>query len=184
MARVAIQAKISVMFATAPAPFAPFAPFDYRQLVNAISDAIVVADASGKITVWNPGAERMFGHTAEEALGQSLDLITPERLRARHWSGYHHTMATGITKYGNDLLKVPAVHKDGRAMSIAFTVAMLFTPEQKVSAIVAVIRDETARFNEERALRKQLAELQTTVQAGLQGAVQAGLSAEVKPVAS
>ena len=81
-----------------------------------------------------------------------------------------------ITKYGNDLLKVPAVHKDGRAMSIAFTVAMLFTPEQKVSAIVAVIRDETARFNEERALRKQLS--------ALQGAVQAGLSAEVKPEAS
>ena len=72
MARVAIQAKISVMFATAPAPFAPF---DYGQLVAAISDAIVVADASGKIIVWNPGAERMFGHTAEEALGQSLDLI-------------------------------------------------------------------------------------------------------------
>jgi hypothetical protein len=74
-------------------------------------------------------------------------------------------MATGITKYGNDLLRVPAVHKDGRAMSIAFTVAMLFTPEQKVSAIVAVIRDETARFNEDRALKKRLTELEAAVAA-------------------
>jgi hypothetical protein len=98
-------------------------------------------------------------------LGNSLDLITPERLRARHWEGYHKSMATGITKYGNDLLRVPAVHKDGRAMSIAFTVAMLFTPEQKVSAIVAVIRDETARFNEDRALKKRLAELEAAVAA-------------------
>ena len=64
-------------------------------------------------------------------------------------------MATGTTKYGNDLLRVPAMHKDGRALSIAFTVAMLFTPDSKVDAVVAIIRDETARFNEERALRKR-----------------------------
>ncbi len=139
--------------------------FDYQQLVGAISDAVIVADASGNIIVWNAGAERMFGHSTAQALGQSLDLITPERLRARHWTGYHHSMATGTTKYGNDLLKVPAVHKDGRAMSIAFTVAMLFAPDDKVSAIVAVIRDETARFTEERAMRKQIADLQAQVKA-------------------
>jgi PAS domain S-box-containing protein len=129
---------------------------DCQQLVAVISDAVVVSDAGGAITLWNAAAERMFGYTEAEALGNSLDLITPERLRQRHWVGYHKSIATGITKYGNDLLRVPAVHKDGRAMSIAFTVAMLFTPEQKVSAIVAVIRDETTRFNEDRALRKRL----------------------------
>ncbi len=137
--------------------------FDYQQLVGAISDAVVVADASGKIIVWNGAAERMFGHSAAQALGQSLDLITPERLRARHWAGYYQSMATGTTRYGSTLLKVPAVHQDGRAMSIAFTVAMLKTADQKVSAIVAVIRDETARFAEERSLRQQLAELQAQV---------------------
>jgi PAS domain S-box-containing protein len=138
---------------------------DCQQLVAAVGDAIIAADASGAITLWNPGAARMFGYTEEEALGQSLDLITPERLRNRHWEGYHKSMASGTTKYGNDLLRVPATHKDGRAMSIAFTVAMLFTPEQKVGAIVAVIRDETTRFNDERALKKRVAELEAQMAA-------------------
>jgi PAS domain S-box-containing protein len=133
---------------------------DCHQLVAAVGDAIIASDASGAITLWNPGAVRMFGYTEDEALGQSLDLITPERLRNRHWEGYNKSMATGTTKYGNDLLRVPATHKDGRAMSIAFTVAMLFTPENKVGAIVAIIRDETARFAEERALKKRVAELE------------------------
>ncbi len=138
---------------------------DCQQIIAGIGDAVIVSDAGGAIILWNAAAERMFGYTEAEALGNSLDLITPERLRARHWEGYHKSMATGITKYGNDLLRVPAVHKDGRAMSIAFTVAMLFAPEQKVSAIVAVIRDETARFNEDRALKKRLAELEAAVAA-------------------
>ena len=133
---------------------------DCHQLVAAVGDAIIASDANGAITLWNPGAARMFGYTEEEAIGQSLDLITPERLRNRHWEGYNKSMATGTTKYGNDLLRVPAVHKDGRAMSIAFTVAMLFTPENKVGAIVAIIRDETVRFAEERALKKRVAELE------------------------
>jgi PAS domain S-box-containing protein len=138
---------------------------DCQQIIAGIGDAVIVSDASGAIILWNAAAERMFGYTEAEALGNSLDLITPERLRARHWEGYHKSMATGTTKYGNDLLRVPAVHKDGRAMSIAFTVAMLFTPEKKVSAIVAVIRDETARFNEDRALKKRLTELEAQVAA-------------------
>lgn len=137
---------------------------DCHQLVAAVGDAIIAADANGAITLWNAGAERMFGYTEEEAFGQSLDLITPERLRHRHWEGYNKSMATGTTKYGNDLLRVPAVHKDGRAMSIAFTVAMLFTPGNKVGAIVAIIRDETVRFNDERALKKRVAELEAQLQ--------------------
>ena len=136
---------------------------DCKQLVAAVGDAIIAADANGAITLWNPGAQHLFGYSEEEALGKSLDLITPERLRNRHWEGYHKSMATGTTKYGNDLLRVPATHKDGRAMSIAFTVAMLFTPENKVSAIVAVIRDDTTRFNDDRALRKRLAEAEAKV---------------------
>jgi len=104
----------------------------------------------------------MFGFTPDEALGNSLDLIIPERLRGRHWSGYEKTMATGETRYGHDVLRVPAVHKDGRSLSIAFTVALLHSAEadQSVTGIVAVIRDETSRFTEERNLRKRLAELE------------------------
>lgn len=133
---------------------------DFKQLVEAVGDAIVVCDANGAITLWNPAAERLFGFAESEALGQSLDLIIPERQRQRHWDGYHKTMQTGQTRYGNDVLRVPALHKDGRALSIAFTVAMLFSAEKKVTAIIAIIRDETARFNEERSLRKRLAELE------------------------
>jgi PAS domain S-box-containing protein len=135
---------------------------DFKQLIEAVGDAIVVCDASGAITLWNPAAERMFGFTENEALGQSLDLIVPERQRQRHWDGYHKTMETGQTRYGHDVLRVPALHKDGRALSIAFTVGMLYSAEQKVTAIVAIIRDETARFSEERSLRKRLAELEAT----------------------
>ena len=134
---------------------------DFKQLVEAIGDAIVASDASGAITLWNPAAQRMFGYTESEALGQSLDIIIPQRQQQRHWDGYHKTMATGQTKYGNDVLRVPAVHKDGSARSIAFTVALLHSPDQKVSAIVAAIRDETSRFAEERSLRKRLTELET-----------------------
>jgi PAS domain S-box-containing protein len=134
---------------------------DLQALVGAIGDAMVVCDAKGAIVLWNAAAQRMFGHTEAEALGQSLDLIIPERLRKRHWDGYEKTMATGITRYGNDVLKVPAVDKAGRAMSIAFTVAMLHDAEGQVSAIASVIRDETDRFGEERALKKRLAELES-----------------------
>lgn len=113
-----------------------------------------------------PAAERIFGFTEAEALGRSLDLIIPERQRQRHWDGYHKTMDTGITKYGADLLRVPALHKDGRTLSIAFTVSMLFSPQREVSGIVAIVRDETARFAEERKLRARLLEAETTIKEG------------------
>jgi PAS domain S-box-containing protein len=135
---------------------------DLKQLVDAVGDAIVVCDAGGAIIFWNPAAQRMFGFSAAEALGQSLDLIIPERQRQRHWDGYHKTMATGQTRYGNDVLRVPALHKEGRPLSIAFTVAMLHSPQQEVTAIVAIIRDETARWSDERNLRARLAKLETT----------------------
>ncbi len=138
---------------------------DFEALVSTMGDAVVVSDASGAITVWNRGAERIFGYTQAEALGKSLDIMIPERLQKRHWDGYNQTMSTGETKYGNDLLKVPAAHKDGRALSIAFTVTMLFSPDGKPEAIAAVIRDETERFSEERALRKRLADVEAQLAA-------------------
>lgn len=138
---------------------------DFHQLVAAVGDAIVVSNARGAITLWNPAAERMFGFTESEALGRSLDLIIPERQRQRHWEGYARTMETGITRYGDEVLRVPALHKDGHSLSIAFTVALLLGPDQKPTAIAAVMRDETVRFNEERNLRKRLAELEAKVAA-------------------
>ena len=133
---------------------------DYQQLVEAIGDAVVVCDAAGAIVVWNDAAVRMFGFTRDDALGKSLDLIIPERQRGRHWDGYNKSMATGQTRYGSDVLRVPALHKDGRTLSIAFTVAMLYDDARKVTAIVAVVRDETGRWAEERQLRVRLAQLE------------------------
>jgi PAS domain S-box-containing protein len=134
-------------------------PFDFEAFVQTAGDAIVAAGADGSIILWNHAAERIFGHTEEEALGRSLDLIIPERLRLRHWEGYRKVMATGETRYGADILRVPALHKEGRRLSIAFTVALLYSGAE-VQAIVAIIRDETSRWEHERALRKRLAELE------------------------
>jgi PAS domain S-box-containing protein len=136
------------------------AKIDYRQLLTAIGDGVVVADADGKIIFWNPGAERIFGFAESEAIGKTLDLIVPERQRQRHWEGYDKTMQTGQTRYGNDLLRVPALHKEGHPLSIAFTVAMLHAADGKVSAIVAIVRDETKRWAEERDLRRRIGELE------------------------
>ena len=131
---------------------------DYKQLVEVLGDALVVADASGVISLWNAAAERLFGFTKAEALGNSLDLIIPERFRARHWAGYEKAMASGDTRYNGALLRVPAVTKNGRPLSIAFTVAILFGAERRVTGIVAVIRDDTRQFSEERVLHKIFAE--------------------------
>ena len=131
-----------------------------EDFVQAAADAIIAAATDGKIILWNPAATRLFGFTAEEALGQSLDLIIPERLRARHWEGYRQVMATGHTKYGSEVLRVPAQHKDGKTLSIAFTVSLLDAPNGAGRIISAIIRDETTRWNEERDLRRRLAELE------------------------
>jgi PAS domain S-box-containing protein len=133
---------------------------ELHQLVEAIGDAVIVADRGGAIALWNPAAERIFGFTETEALGRSLDLIIPERQREKHWNGYNMTMQTGQTRYATDILRVPALHKEGHRLSIAFTVALLYSAENEVTGIAAVVRDETSRFNEERDLRKRLEALE------------------------
>jgi PAS domain S-box-containing protein len=133
---------------------------EFEALVNAVGDAVAVCDADGKIIFWNGAAERIFGFTQAEALGSSLDIIIPERMRERHWDGYHKTMETGQTRYGNDVLRVPAIGKGGKPLSIAFTVALLYGLDGKVAAIASIIRDETERFNQDRTLRKRLHELE------------------------
>ena len=133
---------------------------DLNQLVGCVGDAIIAVDAHEKIVMWNPAATRIFGYSEVEALGNTLDLIVPERQRHRHNEGCRKSMETGITRYGTSLLKVPALHQNGSMLSIAFTVGMLFDEHQKVNGIVAVIRDETERFAEERALKKRLLELE------------------------
>lgn len=134
-------------------------------VLNTVSDAILVSDREGVVRFWNPGAVRIFGFAVEEAEGQSLDLIIPERLRARHWEGYRQVMATGRTRYGaGDLLSVPALTKDGREISVEFTIIVLPDAAGQVAGMAAILRDVTARFQELRSLRRKVAEL--TAQAG------------------
>jgi PAS domain S-box-containing protein len=133
---------------------------DLHQLIETVGDAVIVSDANEKITLWNPAATRIFGYTEQEAMGKTLDLIVPERQRQRHSEGYSKSMVTGTTRYGTSLLKVPAKHKDGSTLSIAFTVGMLFDANKKANGVVAIIRDETTRFAEERALKKRLSDLE------------------------
>jgi len=142
---------------------------DRALMVDAIGDAVIVSDVKGDVIVWNPAAERLFGWTAAEAMGQSMEMIIPERLRKRHWEGYDKSMQTGQTRYAHDVLRVPAVDKAGRAMSIAFTVFMLFGPDGKPSACGSVIRDETERFTQDRELRKRVADLEARLAAGAAG---------------
>lgn len=130
-----------------------------QALLESSSDAIVATDREGRIVLWNPGAVRIFGFSAEETFGQLLDLIIPENLRARHWEGFHQVMATGTSRYGDgDLLSVPALTKDGRRISVEFTIAMLRDDRGQAAGTVAVMRDITKRFEEVRALRRKLAE--------------------------
>ena len=137
-----------------------YGSIDLASLINAAGDAIIAVDNDGKIVLWNPAAERIFGFTGADAVGQSLDLIIPERFRERHWEGFRKVMRTGETRYGADVLRVPALHKDGRPLSIAFTVALLKSPGSEAFTIAAIVRDETQRWNEERELRRRLAELE------------------------
>ena len=128
-------------------------------LIREAPDAIIFADAEGVIRFWNRGAERIFGFAEAEALGESLDIIVPDNLRVRHWEGFSATMRTGSTRYGSgEILAVPALRKDGKRISIEFTIVPFRDNHARMIGIAAMLRDVTARFEELRALRRQLAE--------------------------
>jgi PAS domain S-box-containing protein len=123
------------------------------------SDAIIATDRGGVVNFWNQGAVRIFGFPANEAVGQSLDLIIPENLRPRHWDGYQRVMATGESRYADgELLSVPAITKDGRRISVEFTIILLRDKEDRLAGTVALLRDVTTRFEETRKLRRELAD--------------------------
>jgi PAS domain S-box-containing protein len=128
-------------------------------LVESADDAVIVADASGAIRYWNPAAEAMFGHSHEDAIGASLDIIIPEKLRDRHWDGYRRVMATGETSYAGRMLAVPALRADGSRISVEFTVTLLRDPAGSVWGIGAILRDVTARWEQQRALQRELRDL-------------------------
>jgi PAS domain S-box-containing protein len=137
-----------------------------RKIVEHSPMAILFADREGKIRLWNAGAETVFGYTAKEALGQSLDLIVPERQRARHWEGWVKVMATGVTKYGRDPLAVPAVRKDGTRISIEFNVVLVRTDSGELAGVAAMVQDVTARWQKQKEMNARLAALEAGAKEG------------------
>ena len=138
-----------------------------RRIVDSSPDAILIADRGGTVRYWNAAAQRVFGFTAAEAVGSSMDLIIPERLRRRHWDGWETTMRTGVTRYGEgQLLAVPALHKDARQLSIEFSIQLLTDGTGQIEWVVAVFRDVTERYARDKALRAQLKELEAKIAAG------------------
>lgn len=132
-----------------------------EQLVNNAPDAILISDREGVIRFWNSGAEQMFGHTATEAVGQSLDLIIPENLRSRHWEGYWRVMASGETKYKTGLLSSPGVRKDGTRLSLEFSMVLLHDEAGDMQGCASIMRDVTERWKKEKELKERLAICET-----------------------
>jgi PAS domain S-box-containing protein len=138
----------------------------YQRIVEDNPIAILFADRDGKIRFWNAGAEAMFGYAAEEALGQSLDLIVPERQRARHWEGWARVMASGVTKYGRDALAVPATRKDGSRISIEFNIILLRAPTGELLGAAAMVQDVTVRWQQQKEMNARLAALEAKAAEG------------------
>jgi PAS domain S-box-containing protein len=135
-----------------------------RRIVESAGDAVLYAGRDGRIQYWNGGAAAIFGWTAAEAVGQSMDLIIPDRLRGRHWAGWEKSMATGVTRYsGQDLLAVPAQRKDGKPLSIEFTIQLIRDDAGELVGAAAVVRDVTARWNRDKELKARLKTLEAEI---------------------
>ena len=127
-----------------------------QQTVEKSQDAILIADQQGIIRYWNAGAQRILGYTADEAIGQSLDLFIPEKLRGRHWEGYYRVMASGETKYKTGLLSSPGICKDGTQISLEFSMVLLKDENGTMQGCASIMRDVTERWLKEKELKQRL----------------------------
>ena len=124
----------------------------WRHILADTPDALVFADAQGIIRAWNAGAEAVFGFSAAEAMGQSLDLIIPERLRAAHWLGFNRAMARGATSHGAQVRTTRGTHKeDGRKLYVDMSFGVVLDDAGSVLGSVAMARDATERYLAEKA---------------------------------
>ena len=139
---------------------------DPAVVVAAIGDAVIVSDAKGDVIVWNPAAERLFGWTAAEALGQSMEMIIPQRLRKRHWEGYDKSMQTGQTRTGTTCCACRRWTRPAARCRSPSRCSCSSGRTARSAPAGSVIRDETERFTQERALRKRVAELEARLAAG------------------
>ena len=127
-----------------------------QRIISDSNDAIMFADRQGSILLWNRGAEKMFGYSESEALGQSLDLIIPENLRGRHWDGYFRVMESGSSRYSTEMLSAPALHKDGSRISTEFSMVIVKGDDERVLGVAAIIRNVSARWQREKELKERI----------------------------
>lgn len=130
-------------------------------ILRSMPEAVIFCDLEGVIRVWNTGAEKVFGWPAAEAVGQSLDLIIPERMRKAHWDGFNQAISRGGVKPGRTSMITRSLHKSAEFIYVDMSFEMVRDDTGQMLGSLAVARDATQRFNEEKALRKQLAELTT-----------------------
>jgi PAS domain S-box-containing protein len=123
----------------------------YEAIVEQAPDAVIFADRNGAIRVWNRSAEAIFGHAASEVLGQSLDLIIPERLRKAHWQGFDRALESGTMKYAGRVLTTRSVHKDGRTLYVDLSFGLVRDGAGAIVGALAIARDGTERYLAEKA---------------------------------
>jgi PAS domain S-box-containing protein len=133
------------------------------RIVAQMPEAVILADRAGRVMLWNRGAEVLFGHPTAEAMGQSLDLIIPEDLRARHWDGYHRAVSAGHTHLGGRAVPTRAVRKDGATIYVELSFAIVRDETGAVIGALAVGRDITERYTQDKARRRRLAALENAV---------------------
>ncbi|MCK1547274.1 PAS domain S-box protein [Bradyrhizobium sp. 147] len=123
------------------------------RIIDDVADALIYSDRSGTITRWNRASAALFGFSAAEALGQNLDLIIPEHLRAAHWKGFEAALASGTMKLAGKPTLTRALHKSGRKLYIEMTFALVRNAGAAVLGSVAMARDVTERIERERAAK-------------------------------
>jgi PAS domain S-box-containing protein len=131
-----------------------------RTLLDQSPDAVIFADTNGLIVEWNAAAETLFGHSAADAIGQSLNLIVPEQFREAHWAGYKRALEAGETKYRGQALPTRSVRKDGTGIYVELTFAIVRSADGNVIGALAHARDISERWAKEREQRQRLRELE------------------------
>jgi PAS domain S-box-containing protein len=125
-----------------------------ESIVEQLPDAVVFADRDGVIRLWNRGAEALFGYRADEALGASLELIVPPRLRAAHDAGFRRAIDAGRTRARGARL-TRSLHKDGRKLYVELSFGVVTDGDGRAVGAVAAGRDGSARYAQEQARRER-----------------------------
>jgi len=122
-----------------------------RAVLEGLPDALILADTAGVIRFWNAAAERVFGFTRDEAVGQSLNLLIPDRFRPAHDAGFARALQTGALRTGTRVLRTRSNHRDGRKLYVDFTFAVLKEAGGGVIGVQALARDATAAHLQQQA---------------------------------